>query len=671
MNSVTNPSGSIEQQPLEQSSVEQQSLEQQPLGPFPDRFLFEVSWEVCNKVGGIYTVLESKAAHIAKQYANYILIGPYIPAQARIEWYELPIPELWSDACSQLVRQGIILHYGRWERVESKPLVILVEYNSLFAQKNEIKKWYWDNYQIDSLRGYYEFEEPLLWGHAAGMVIAQFEQSIHSSKTNSTTNTTTNTTTNIAVGTVPSTTTPVAPQTVIAQFHEWIAGSGLLYLKKYAPHIACVFTTHATVLGRCLAGNNRDLYHEFEHIDVLTEVYRYSIEAKHLLEKAAANTADVFTTVSHITAHEAERFLGRTPEILLLNGIDGMRFPDHETMMTTYHESNTRIKEFLTYTFFPSYVFNLNRCSIFYTIGRFEHHTKGYDIIIKSLAQLREQLVKEKSDSTVAMFFWVPMQHRGVREDLVKQKNAYAHMKELIVSHESEIVQQVLTAFMSSQESSPLSTILSPLLYSHLHRDAQGDLSSQNPPLSTHLLVQEENNILLQDLKQYGFMNAKDDPIKIIVEPIYLDGHDGLLDLAYYDSMIGCDLGIFPSYYEPWGYTPLESCALGVPAITTDLAGFGLFIKNHPAIHAAKRDIFMGGISIIERANISEEECVSRLTTLLYDFLKQDQRAHADSRVHAKNTSTYADWNTLIRGYLIAHTLALHKVNKTIEHLNP
>ena len=195
----------------------------------PD-YLFEVSWEVCNKVGGIHTVIATKAQTALRKFGErYVLIGPDVQHVG-------DNPEFEEDATllrawrQNVYGEGIRIRVGRW-KIKGEPLAVLIDFTSLFSQKDEILKKLWDDYHVDSISGQWDYVEPVLFGYAAGKVIASYVDTFCT-----------------------------AADKVAAHFHEWMTAAGALYLRSYAPYIATLFTTHATVMGRCIAGNGLPLY---------------------------------------------------------------------------------------------------------------------------------------------------------------------------------------------------------------------------------------------------------------------------------------------------------------------------------------------------------------------------------------------------------------------------
>jgi len=597
------------------------------MNPIAD-YVFEISWEVCNKVGGIYTVLTSKSEQMQAHYKNYFMVGPYFEQHAKLEFSEETPPEEFRQAFDELRREGIIYHYGTWDDIKGNPKVILVEFLGIVNQKDSLKGMFWNDYKIDSIKAQWDFEEPMLWSYSVGKLIHKLRDiSLHDKK-------------------------------IVAQCHEWLSAFCILYLKKNCPNIATVFTTHATILGRTLSSNGIDLYNSLSHIDPVHEAYRFNVEAKFLTEKAAALATDVFTTVSEITGMEAEIFLSRRPDILTYNGLDIDKFPTFEDISIKHRISREKIREFLTYYYFPYYTFDLEKNLIFFTIGRYEYHNKGYDLLVKALGKLNAQLKNDATNPhTVTVFFWIPMEQHGLKIEVLENKNYYMHIKNYINANGTEILTRLIYDVISRKEHAEKGLVTDTFMQ-NLRKDLIAFERKGNPPLSTHN-VDEQSNQLAVAFKQNGLFNSREDMVKVIIEPVYLDGNDGFIDLTYYDAIVGCHLGLFPSYYEPWGYTPLESIALGVPALTTDLSGFGLFVKKH---EAHKDDNYKDGVYLLERLNKSEETVIDKFADIMHKFTKFTQQQRIDCKLNAKNFSGLADWKIFVEYYVNAHNMALQKV---------
>jgi|SaaInlV_120m_DNA_4_1040238.scaffolds.fasta_scaffold00492_16 glycogen synthase len=589
--------------------------------------LFEVSWEVCNKVGGIYTVVKSKADLINSAYEDYYLIGPYVENKAKETFNEeTPSKEL-AKIFSELAGQGITCYFGEW-LIKGKPKVILMDVSKATDQINSLKKRYWDNYQIDSLNAEWTFEEPMLWSTAAGMLIEKFAQQNEN-------------------------------KNIVTHCHEWMAGFAALHLKSVNANVGTVFTTHATMLGRTLCGSGRQLYEELEHLDPKKEAYNYNIQDKYLTELACAQNADVFTTVSEITSMEAEKILGRKADVLLLNGLDIEKFPSFEELSIKHRIYREKIREFVAYHFFPYYSFDLSQTLLFFIVGRYEFKNKGIDIFIKALGKLNQMMRENNSKKTIIVFFWIPHEVHGAKLELSENKMNYLHLKDFVVDNQKHVQQQILNHIIGSEKHVESSEHLSTqAMFSdefllgarklNLKFKKQG-----NPLLVTHNLSDEKNDEIIKALLAEGLDNKEDDKVKAIFYPVYLTGVDGLIDLPYYDCLQGCHFGLFPSYYEPWGYTPLESAALGVPSLTTDLGGYGRFLLSKKEGN--------DGVYVLNRFGVNENKVINDFSKSLFDYTLLREKERVEQKMLAKKVAGLADWSQFVKFYFEAHNKALEK----------
>ena len=588
---------------------------------------FEVSWEVCNKVGGIYTVVQSKILPMQAHYGqNYALIGPYFPKKVYGIFEEQLPPDECKRALEVLRAEGIEVHYGTW-LTQGSPRVFLIDFTKFSARKNDIKKNLWDWFQIDSLfTEWFDFDEPAVWSYAVGRLIEELSKEYANKK-------------------------------VVAHFHEWLAGAALLYLRHQNAKVATVFTTHATTLGRSLAMQERDIYEALVKIDSDKEARALgpSVWAKHVLEKQSAKNAHVFTTVSEVTAMEAEHFLGRKPDVLLFNGLNIAKFPTFEEASVKHQLFKNRIKQFLMVYFFPYYSFDIDNTLIYFLAGRYEFHDKGVDVFIKALAKLNQQLKKERCTKTIVAFFWIPGNVKAIRPEILESKTFVKDVQDTLQDAHEDIHSRLLYLMLTGKEVSTDSLLNSDFvqeLRPKLKRIKREGL----PPVTTHELYDEQDDLIVRALRDVGLENAKDDPVKVIFYPIYLSGADGLLDTSYYESMQGAHLGVFPSYYEPWGYTPLEAAALGVSSVTTDLAGFGRYLcaecKQGP----------YPGVFVLPRFKKSEDEIVTALTQMMSRFAHFSPKERVENKMTAQQIAATADWKNFIERYIEAHNLAIEKL---------
>lgn len=580
--------------------------------------LMEVSWEVCNKVGGINTVLKSKARRVQEHYKEYILIGPYIQKQAEIEFEPKAAPPVLKQAFEKLKKEGINCYYGK-DTDEIR--TILIDFSGIINQKNEIKKQLWGDYGVDSLTAGYDFDEPVVWATAAGKVIEELTKTMGNKR-------------------------------IVTQFHEWLSGAAILYLKKKNINIPTVFTTHATTLGRTITGNGRPLFETLDKLDADKESYNYNIQAKHQLEKAATNNATVFTTVSEITSMEAERILGRKAEVLLPNGLDIEKYPTFEETSIRHGKSKQQIKKFVEYYFFPYYEFDLENTLFYFITGRYEFRNKGIDVFTEALGRLNERLKKENETKTVITFFWVPMDIKGIKMQILENKTYYTDI-ESFIERQLENIKENLVYTTVRKKLPTINDIVNKNFMYELKKKIIAFKRKGEPPLATHDLYNEEHDAIINTFRKTGLLNRKEDRVKVIFYPAYLTGTEGLLDLTYQDAVVGCHLGVFPSYYEPWGYTPLETAALGVPSLTTDLAGFGRFIEQKNNTQ---------GIFLLKRFKKTDEEATEELSRMLHSYTKMTKEKRIKLKMEAKKTAAMLDWQHLIEKYLEAHNLAVETI---------
>ena len=529
--------------------------------------IFETSWEVCNKVGGIHTVISTKALSIVNELKdNYILIGPDVWREDVINPEFLPDESLFIEWKSRAASEGLRVKTGRWN-IAGKPIVILIDFTPYFGQQNEIFAGFWETYKLDSITGQWDYIEPALFGYAAGKLIESYTSFYHEN------------------------------HNIVAQFHEWMTGTGILYLKKHAPWIATSFTTHATALGRCIAGNNRPLYGNMEDYNPIQVAREFNVIAKQSLEKISAAEADVFTTVSEITSRECSHFLGKDVDIVTPNGFEDSFVPPADKFDEVRRIAREKLKNvaeaILGYTLTPD-------CQFLVNSGRYEFRNKGIDIFIDSLGMLNEH---NKIEKECVAFILVPAYHKGPRQDIAD-----------ILYHNGP---------------------------------ANGD-----DRYLTHALHYPSSDPVLQKIAANKLYNDKDSKVKIIFAPSYLNGNDGIFNLPYFDLLIGFDLSVFPSYYEPWGYTPLESLVFSIPTVTTSLSGFGLWVKNYFKNPG-------NGISVIERTDDNEKAVAEAIRNFMSMFLSLTTSEIAKAREMAHKVSRIAMWDTLVEHYFTAYQKAL------------
>ncbi|MEK6960503.1 MAG: glycosyltransferase [Nanoarchaeota archaeon] len=588
-------------------------------------FCFEVSWEICNKVGGIYTVVSSKAGQMIEKYGQgYIGVGPFFPKKAWGNFEEKLPPEPMRPAFEEMKNRGITCHFGTW-LIKGSPNVILLDFTGFTKNTNEIKKNYWDWYGIDSLgTSYFDFDEPMTWGYACGMLIERLHNAYPDKK-------------------------------MVAHFHEWLSGGGLLYLKHNKAAVGTIFTTHATMLGRTLASADIDLYAHLKEFNPDQEARNRGIICKHSTEKACANNADAFTTVSEITGIEAEHLLSKKPDVLTLNGLDMVKFPTFEEASVKHSYFKSRMKEFCMYYFFPYYQFDLDNTLFYFLAGRYEFHDKGIDIFVKALADVNRRMQSENNKRYIVAFIFVPGNVKNIKPELLESKTFYDDLMRSVDSAMPEVRTRLTSAFISKSDINK-QTLFSEDQLQDTKRKVFKLLRQGKAPVTTHDLYDENTDIIVRTLIQEGLDNGPEDNVKVVFYPIYLSGADTLLNMTYYEAMHGCHLGVFPSFYEPWGYTPLEASALGVPSVTTDLAGFGRYVCKECTQGKT------AGIFVMPRFGKPDSEVIKELTDQMYDYAMMPTHDRVQTKINARHIAEQCDWKNFIQHYVEAHNLACEKV---------
>ncbi len=572
-----------------------------------NKFVFEISWEVANKVGGIYTVLSSKARYVKEEFGkNYFVIGPYLGAKSQTEFRILNPPKEFENIIDNLEKKGIIVYYGEW-LINGFPHGFLIDFQKYLHEINSIKFELWEKFGIDSLRTGKDYDEPIAWSKAVSEFIKELINSGFSDS--------------------------------IFHFHEWLSGAGILFLKDY--HLKTIFTTHATILGRTLAGAGINFWEET--IDPLKEAYRFGIEAKFGVEKNSAKFCTLLTTISYITALEVERFLERKVDFVLPNGIDLSRFPTFEEISNLHKKNKTQILEFILYFFSPYLKKScpVKNSLIFFLSGRKEIRNKGFDIAILALGKLNKILKERNIDKNIYLFIFVPDEFVDVNHQILENLITYRSLEDYLENIQDEIRSRLLHLLIHQK---PISEIISQDEKLEIQRILKRIKTGDQIPISTHILNPQNEFLLL--LNQAGLNNREDDKIKVIFYPIYLSSADGFLNLNYEDAVNGCHLGIFPSLYEPWGYTPLETLAAGVMAVTTDLTGFASYVKEKNLLMEEAPGLF-----ILNRKGQKDELVIEDLTNIFLKITLMSRAERIQNKYEARRLATYFDWQSLIKNY--------------------
>ena len=539
--------------------------------------LFESSWEVCNKVGGIYTVLSTKA-HTLQQIFNdkVIFIGPDVWADTVVPDFqeEVALFADWKRHAEEV--DHLRVKVGRWN-VPGTPPVILVDFKPYFSERDAFFYAMWDNFRVDSIHAYGDYDESCIFAYAVGKVIESF---YHFYK--------------------------LENKRVAALFNEWMLGMGALYVRKHIPAIATLFTTHATSIGRSIAGNNKALYAYMDGYNGDQMAKELNMEAKHSVEKQTAHFVDCFTTVSDITARECKQLLDKEPDIVTPNGFEPNFVPEGEMYDRKREEARRTLINVAE---------KLMGCPIdpgallVSTSGRYEYRNKGIDEFITAMNRVRTcgRLRRE-----VVAFIMVPAWVRAPRADL-----------KMMIEKDIE-------------PTAPLQV-----------------------PFITHWLHNMNEDKILNYIQSVGFTNTASEKLKIIYVPCYLDGQGGIFNKTYYDLLIGMDATVYPSYYEPWGYTPLESVAFGIPTITTDLAGFGLWAKR-----TVSGDDINEGVVVINRTDFNYFEVAESIMNVVLALSQMDAAAIERIKRRCFDLARKAEWSKFINYYLEAFDKATRRAEE-------
>ena len=535
-------------------------------------FIFETSWEVCNKVGGIYTVLSTRAKTLQEIMQDRIVfIGPDC-FNGEENPYFFEDKALFNDWLAVAKHDGLSLKIGRWN-TPGTPIAFLVDFKASYADKNKFYGELWERYGVDSLHAYGDYDDSAMFSYATAKVVESFFRFYLCNCTN-----------------------------VIFHANEWQTGFAALALQHDVPEIATIFTTHATGIGRSIAGNNKPLYNYLQAYNGDQMADELNMQSKHSIEKQTAHYVDCFTTVSDITAVECKELLDKPVDAVLPNGFEDDFVPKAALFTKKRNAARKRllrIAEALTGSKLD------DNTLIVSTSGRYEFRNKGIDVFIEAINKLRRD---EELQRDVVAFIEVPGWVARPRTDL----------QERLVTNKTYDTALFL-------------------------------------PLVTHELHNMDADRVLNMARHLGIANAPTDKVKLIFIPCYLNGDDGIVNMSYYDVVLGNDLCVYPSYYEPWGYTPLESIAFKVPCITTDLAGFGLWANQLKGKFCEITD----GVKVIHRTDNNYFEVADSIKQTIKEYAAMDKKTVEKCRANAQKLSKKALWCEFIQAYKTAYDIAI------------
>ncbi|KAM6895415.1 glycogen [starch] synthase, liver [Xenentodon cancila] len=593
--------------------------------PVEDLLLFEVAWEVTNKVGGIYTVIQSKAKITVDEWGeNYYMMGPYFEHnfKTQVEVCEPPNPAI-RKAMDALIHNSCQVHFGRW-LIEGSPYVILFDIGSAAWNLDRWKGDLWQTCNIGLPYNDREANDSLILGSMITWFFKELTDQL---------------------GDKPN---------AIAHFHEWQAGPGLILSRSRKIPIATVFTTHATLLGRYLCAGSVDFYNNLDKFDIDKEAGERQIYHRYCLERAAVHCAHVFTTVSQITAVEANHMLHRKPDVVTPNGLNVKKFSAMHEFQNQHSTNKTRIQEFVRGHFYGHLDFNLDKTLFFFIAGRYEFSNKGADIFLEALSRLNYLLRVHKNDMTVVVFFIMPAKTNNFNVESLKGQAIRKQLWDTAHTVKEKFGKKLYDALLKGHIPD-MNAILDRDDFTIMKRAIYATQRHSLPPVTTHNMLDDSTDPILSNVRRIGLFNARNDRIKIIFHPEFLSSTSPLLPMDYEDFVRGCNLGVFPSYYEPWGYTPGECTVMGIPSVTTNLSGFGCFMEEHVSDPAAY------GIYIVDRRFKSPEESCNQLTQFMFSFCQQSRRQRIIQRNRTERLSDLLDWRYLGRFYIHARHLALSR----------
>ena len=610
-----------------------------------NHLLFEIATEVANRVGGIYSVLKSKAPITSAQYKqNYTLIGPLNKAtyQSEVDQIDWETDNAFPNDLKPIETvlrnmrdKGFYFVYGTW-LIKGSPKVLLFDLGSCSHHLNEWKADLWSLVGIPSPDNDTETNDAILLGYIVTWFLGE-----------------------LAVQD-PS-------YAIVAHFHEWLAGVALPLCRKKKIDVVTIFTTHATLLGRylCTSGDV-DFYNNLQNFDCDQEAGKRGIYHRYCIERAAAHTADVFTTVSHITAIEAEHLLKRKPDGILPNGLNVVKFQAVHEFQNLHALKKERINDFVRGHFRGNFDFDLSNTLYFFIAGRYEYKNKGADMFIEALARLNYRLKVAGSNRTVVAFIIMPAKNRSYTVDELQSQTTVKALENTVNDVTKNIGKKLFEHALKSPNNgitTEIPTNLNELL-------SQSDKiilkrriltlkrpNNQLPPVVTHNMVDDTNDPILNQIRHVQLFNKSDDRVKIIFHPQFLNANNPILGLDYDEFVRGCHLGVFPSYYEPWGYTPAECTVMGVPSISTNLSGFGAYMEDLIESNQAKDY----GIYIVDRRYKSPEESVEQLVDYMEEFCQETLRQRINQRNRTERLSDLLDWKRMGLEYVKAGQLALRR----------
>ncbi len=584
------------------------------------KLLMEIAWEVCNQVGGIYTVIRSKVPAAVEHWGeNYLCIGPLIHKNYASEFDPLDVyDDVFGKAVLKMREAGFQVLYGRW-LVSGNPKVVLLNPYQVYDNLGVIKYNLFDRHHIEAPGGDTLFDQCLAFGETVRLFhyfLAQVEESHE--------------------------------YLMMSHFHEWMASTCIPDLRREGLPYQIVFTTHATLLGRYLAMNDSFFYDHLPFYDWHKEAGNFNVLHTVKVERAAAHGCHVFSTVSEVTARECFHLLGRQPDVIVPNGLNIERFTALHEFQNLHKQYKEKINEFVMGHFFQSYSFDLDKTLYFFTSGRFEFRNKGFDITLDALARLNWKMQLEGLDMTVIMFMVTKQPFHSMNPTALQNRAMMEEIRQTTTSIEKIVGEKLFNAVASNPDTRQipnLNNFVDDYWKLRLRRIVQSWKSDNLPLVVTHNLVNDAADEILNSIRSHGLLNHRNHKVKVVYHPDFIASTNPLFGMDYTQFVRGCHLGVFPSYYEPWGYTPLESIASGVPTVTSDLSGFGDYVLKSMPDHEKN------GIYVTHRRYNSYQDAAEQLSEQMLSFARQSRRDRITQRNYTERASVLFDWEYLYEYY--------------------
>jgi len=599
-----------------------------------NRWVFECAWEVANKVGGIYTVIRSKTGVSVNEMGDqYVCLGPYLESKARaeIEEEDFPPHHPLGQAIENIRQKGYKVHCGRW-LVDGNPQVILFDIGSASHKMSEMKQELFEKAGIGIPHEDIETNDVAIFGFMVAEFMGDFRHNAENYADD--------------------------PPRIVAHFHEWMAGVGLIMTRIWKIDVATVFTTHATLLGRMLCAGATDFYNNLSNFNCDEEAGKRGFYHRYCIERASAHLAHVFTTVSDITGIEAEHLIKRKPDLVTPNGLNVKR--DLHEFQNLHAASKEKINQFVRGHFYGNFDFDIDKCLYFFTAGRYEFSNKGADIFIEALARLNHLLKENKSDVTIVAFLIFPTKTNSFNVESLRGHAVAKGLKDTIEEIQKDMGKRIYETCLRGNLPEN-DSLLTKNDIVRLKRCIFAQGATNLPPITTHNVSEDSMDPVMNAFRRCQLFNDRSDRVKVIFHPEFLTSTNPLFGLDYQEFVRGCHMGIFPSYYEPWGYTPAECTVMGIPSVTTNLSGFGCFMQEQIS------DPQSYGIYIVDRMHRGLDDSINQLAKQLHEFTKMNRRQRIIMRNRTERLSDMLDWKSLGIYYRQARLRALKCVYPDVE----